>query len=387
MSVFAIVSALYPPHVGGVERYSYNLAKKLKERGHRVIVITSGEGNVENVDEKMKIYRLPSWQMLNGRLPIIKRTSVFCEMEKQLKKEQIDAFVINTRFYPLSLWAARFAMKVRKPAIVVEHGSSHLTFNNRLLDVFVHIYEHGITCLMKRFNLKYYGVSSDSCKWVEHFGIHASGTLYNAMDIEEIHDLEKKVPGNFRSELGLSENDFVVAYIGRVVGAKGILELNEAMGKLYQEHPEAKLVIAGDGSLMETLRVQKSQNTLLLGKISYDKVIALLKNADIFCLPSESEGFPTSVLEAAACKCFVITTTAGGSKELIIGKDYGIILENNSPESIYHAVTEVMENQEYRVKAAEKCYERLNNNFTWNIIAKKVEKIFNNGGSMSENKK
>ena len=56
MSVFAIVSALYPPHVGGVERYSYNLAKKLEERGHKIIVIASGIGEVEVVSEKMKIY-------------------------------------------------------------------------------------------------------------------------------------------------------------------------------------------------------------------------------------------------------------------------------------------------------------------------------------------
>ena len=99
MSVFAIVSALYPPHVRGVERYSYNLAKKLKERGHRVIVITSGEGNVENVDEKMKIYRLPSWQMLDGCLPIIKKTSlfsrystnfIFSHLRKRTKKRTIE---------------------------------------------------------------------------------------------------------------------------------------------------------------------------------------------------------------------------------------------------------------------------------------------------------
>ena len=102
MSVFAIVSALYPPHVGGVERYSYNLAKKLEERGHKIIVITSGIGEVEVVSEKMKIYRMPSWHLLNGRLPVSKRTKGFVKLENDLKEERIEAFIINTRFYPLS---------------------------------------------------------------------------------------------------------------------------------------------------------------------------------------------------------------------------------------------------------------------------------------------
>lgn len=382
MSVFAIVSALYPPHVGGVERYSYNLAKKLEERGHKIIVITSGIGEVEVVSEKMKIYRMPSWHLLNGRLPVSKRTKGFVKLENDLKEERIEAFIINTRFYPLSLWAARFSKKIDAQAVLVEHGSSHLTFNNHFLDVFVQIYEHGITWLIKHYRIKYYGVSMDACKWLDHFGIRAEGTLYNAMDMDEIHELEKKVPENFREELGLEKSDFVVTYIGRVIGAKGILELNEAVGKLCQHYPETKLVIAGEGSLMETLKAQKSVNTLLLGKISYNKVIALLKNADVFCLASESEGFPTSVLEAVACKCFVVTTRAGGSKELITGKEYGIILKDNSPESIYQALEILIKDREYRIKAAENCYERLNEKFTWNRIAQKVERIL-----CTENKK
>ena len=44
---YAIVSSMYPPHVGGVERYSYNLAKKLASNGNRVIVITSGEDKLK----------------------------------------------------------------------------------------------------------------------------------------------------------------------------------------------------------------------------------------------------------------------------------------------------------------------------------------------------
>ena len=118
MKTYAIVASLFPPHVGGVERYSYNLAKKLTEHGNRVIVITSGAGKVKE-EGGIKVYYLPSFLLLNGRLPIIKPGSKFKGLENILKTENIDYFIINTRFYSLSLWAAKFAYAEKKSAILI----------------------------------------------------------------------------------------------------------------------------------------------------------------------------------------------------------------------------------------------------------------------------
>ena len=62
MKTYAIVASLFPPHVGGVERYSYNLAKKLTEHGNRVIVITSGAGEVKE-EGGIKVYYLPIYKL------------------------------------------------------------------------------------------------------------------------------------------------------------------------------------------------------------------------------------------------------------------------------------------------------------------------------------
>lgn len=377
MKTFAIVASLYPPHVGGVERYSYNLAKKLADHGNRVIVITSGDGEIKEEND-IKIYYMPSFMFIDGRLPILKYGRKTSQLTSVLKRENIDYFVINTRFYALSLFAARLACKMKKKAILIEHGSSHLTFNNSFLDFFVHIYEHSITYFVRRYPLKYYGVSQEACKWLNHFRIQSVDTLYNAMDLHEIDSLLGKTEIDYRKQLNLSADDFLVVYIGRLIGGKGILELNTAVGKLLKENPKVHLVIAGDGPLFSEIESQKTDNTHMLGRITYDKVIALLNAADVFCLPSESEGFPTSVLEAVACKCFVITTKAGGSKELITGREYGIILDDNKPETIYKALNSIIDDKEYRIQAEQKCYERLKENFTWDVVSKKVETIFEN---------
>ena len=372
MKTYAIVASLFPPHVGGVERYSYNLAKKLTEHGNRVIVITSGAGEVKE-EGGIKVYYLPSFLLLNGRLPIIKPGSKFRGLENILKTENVDYFIINTRFYSLSLWAAKFAYAEKKSAILIEHGSSHLTFNNKYLDIFVRFYEHAMTMLIKKYPMRYFGVSKDACEWIKHFNIQAEGTLYNAMNLDEI-DLMNKF--DYRKKLGLTENDFIITYVGRIVGGKGLLELTSAVNEIRKEYSNVYLVVAGDGPYMKELVKHKTPYITLLGRIPYSDVISLLSSVDTFCLPSETEGFPTSVLEAVACKCYVITTTAGGSKELITNSQLGTIMKDNSSKSIEEALRAIIDHKESRIEASEKCYVRLKEKFTWDAVAAKVEDIF-----------
>ena len=94
-----------------------------------------------------------------------------------------------------------------------------------------------------------------------------------------------------------------------------------------------------------------------------------------FCLPSDSEGFPTSVLEAVACKCFVITTYQGGAKELLVDEQYGIIMRDNTVESIQKNLEKVIEDDAYRTQAECKSYDRLVKYFTWDATAEKVMQI------------
>ena len=372
MKTYAIVASLFPPHVGGVERYSYNLAKKLTDHGNRVIVITSGAGKVKE-EGGIKVYYLPSFLLLNGRLPIIKPGSKFKGLENILKTENIDYFIINTRFYSLSLWAAKFAYAEKKSAILIEHGSSHLTFNNKYLDIFVRFYEHAMTMLIKKYPMRYFGVSKDACEWIKHFNIQAEGPLYNAMNLDEIELMNKF---DYRKKLGLTENDFIITYVGRIVGGKGLLELTSAVNEIRKEYSNVYLVVAGDGPYMKELVKHKTPYITLLGRIPYSDVISLLSSVDTFCLPSETEGFPTSVLEAVACKCYVITTTAGGSKELITNSQLGTIMKDNSSKSIEEALRAIIDHKESRIEASEKCYVRLKEKFTWDAVAAKVEDIF-----------
>ena len=80
-------------------------------------------------------------------------------------------------------------------------------------------------------------------------------------------------------------------------------------------------------------------------------MIALLRETDIFCLPSDSEGMPTSVLEAAACGNYVVTTKRGGAKELLINEEYGMVLDDNRLETVQRALERAVEAPERERRA------------------------------------
>ena len=374
---YYIFSALYFPSTYGVERYTYNIAKKLIERGNKVTVITSNVFNLQDyqISEDISIYRLPCFNLLKGRFPVLKLNKKCLTLIKELKKNKADFVIVNTRFYPHSLFGVQFAKKMKSRCILIEHGTSHVSVNNKIMDSIGEVYEHFITFLIKQKCGEFYGVSEACNQWLKHFSIKAKSTIYNSIDIENINNIIKDSKSNIRNDYNLTKNDIIITYTGRLVREKGILNLIEAVNEINKKYSNVYLFIAGEGNLIDEIKKVKTKNIFVLGKISFEKVIELLKQSDIFCLPSDSEGFPTSVLEAAACKSFVITTKNGGAKELIINDDYGIIMQSNSTNEIYDSIIKAIENREWAESAVEKTYNRLIQNFTWDKAADKIVQI------------
>ena len=150
----------------------------------------------------------------------------------------------------------------------------------------------------------------------------------------------------------------------------------EAVNLLKKRDIRVKLLVAGSGGLYEELAQRNDPDVILLGLLDFDHVVALLKETDIFCLPTDyPEGFPTSVLEAAACSCYVITTTKGGSRELIPDGSYGAILESNTAEEIADAIQQAVLDEAYRESAAQKALTRMNASFTWDKTSEEVIRI------------
>jgi len=368
MKRYVIFCSHYLPHLGGVERYTYNLASMLTNHGHEVIIITSLLDGLpeQEICDSISIFRVSSILLLKGRFPVLWPSKAWRNVKKLLKRKEIDLYIIQTRFYPLSLVGVRLAEKSGIPSLIIEHGTAHFSIDNYLLDKFGHLYEHWITSRVKHWCKHFYGVSAACNDWLTHYKIHADGILYNAVNLVEIKQYMEKPVIDYKAALHLPSNAFVITYTGRLLVAKGIRKLMESVERLNTEYGNLFLIIAGTGDLYNEVVQRSGYNIRVLGQIDFHEIIALLKQTDIFCLPTDyPEGMPTSIIEASACECFIITTTAGGSKELITDDSYGIILHENTVENICESIRRVMSDPNYRKKAVDLTHQRLLSDFTW----------------------
>ena len=123
-------SAQYLPTVGGVERYTWNLARCTVAAGHRAIVVTSALPNLpehETDGDGIEIYRLPVCPVMNGRFPVIKPGARFHALTAQIWAQKLDFCVVQTRMYTQSVWAAR-AAKRRGVNVTCETAPHYLAF-------------------------------------------------------------------------------------------------------------------------------------------------------------------------------------------------------------------------------------------------------------------
>ncbi|HEL2057433.1 TPA: glycosyltransferase family 4 protein [Streptococcus suis] len=369
----AFFSGYYLPFLGGIERYTDKLTEELTRLGYRIIMVTSKHdeslADKEEMPDGRVIYRLPVKNLFKQRYPILDINDAYRQLMAALSEEEIDYVICNTRFHLTTLTGLRFAKKKGIPSLVIDHGSSHFTVNNRFLDFFGAIYEHVLTAYVKRLTKHFYAVSERSAQWLTHFGIKAEGVIYNSVPANLVLDFSTS------RLLDKSEDEIFVTYAGRLLKEKGIEVLLEAF-ELNQFPDTVKLNIAGDGPLFDELRAQYGSDRIrFLGKCDFKGTMSLMAQTDIFVYPSMyPEGLPTSILEAGLLNSAIIATDRGGTIEVINCDDLGVIIEENV-QSLAHALKDLVADETKRLALQVNIHKRILENFTWTQTAKHVENI------------
>lgn len=370
MKTVAIFTGYYLPHVGGVERYTYHIAKELNKQGYRVLVITSRyDKDLPQIEqmEEITIYRLPTYCLFVNRHPILKFNHEQKELFKKLENENIDFTILQTRFWLTTVAGGRFAKKNKIPRILIEHGTTHFTVHNPILDFFGRIYEHILTNYVKILVKEYYGVSNQCVNWLKHFKINARGVLYNSIDIKQY----EKYNTNTYS-LSEKEDIIKILFVGRMIKDKGIIELVEAYKELKKKY-KIQLTLAGKGPLFEKIK-KENADIIFTGSLDHEDVMKLYTNANIFINPSYSEGLPTTVLEAGLMKCAVVATDVGGTSEIIEdGKD-GLLCK---PEvlDIVQKLEILIKDKNLREQLSENLHNKINKQFSWENTTKQLLEI------------
>jgi glycosyltransferase involved in cell wall biosynthesis len=124
---------------------------------------------------------------------------------------------------------------------------------------------------------------------------------------------------------------------------KGTELMIQALPIIVKDFPHATFDVVGDGGALAELKqlaaaLGISDRVAFHGKVGHNRVIRLLREADLFCFPTSSEGFPKVVLEALACGLPVVTTKVSVLPLLIEG-GCGVVLEERTPSAIARAVS------------------------------------------------
>ena len=375
-SYICIFSALFEPHVGGVEAYTKGLATALTKKGNKVIVVTMNteSASSEDVIDSIKILRLPCYNLLKGRYPFPKMNADYRKAWKTLESLNIERVIINTRFYPLSIEAARFASNAGVRPIVIEHGSAYLTLGNHVIDPFIHRVENILINRIKKYDPCFYGVSKKASEWLSQFEITAEGEIHNAID--HVQFRSKSSGRNFREEFEIGSDSVLISFAGRLVPEKGVLELIEA-ARLLEENPavcggKLTIAIAGTGPLFSKSEKIKPDNTILLGGLSREDLASLMLQSDACCLPSRSEGFSTVLLEAAACGTPPIATDVGGMQEIAPNNQFGILISSMRPMDIANGIQAACCSEIGLKQMGKNVKTRVENKFTWSETAKEA---------------
>jgi len=355
--------------MGGVERFTDSLAAELAAEGHSVIVVTNnshGLSNREVLDNGVEVIRFPCKSLIDGRYPVPIKDACYRSLMAELESRHVDGVLVNTRFYLHSLIGVQFAKRMGLRAVVLDHGSAYLTLGSRPLDWVIERYEDGITAWLKRRAVDFYGISKKSVEWLGHFGIEAKGVISNAIDAEAYR--AQSSGKRFRKELGIAQSALFVAFVGRLVLEKGVRQLLEAMGELQSE--DIHLVIAGEGPLSAEIEICGLSNVHMLGRLDGADVAALLMDSDILCLPTRSEGFSTTLLEASACGVPCIVPDVGGAQELISDRENGFILKEVTAHELSNVLLESYEKMTELRKMGALSLSAVEASFSWSRTAK-----------------
>jgi glycosyltransferase involved in cell wall biosynthesis len=146
-----------------------------------------------------------------------------------------------------------------------------------------------------------------------------------------------------------------IVTVAAVTAEKGLLHAIAAAGQLIRDGRNVRWVIIGDGPLragFQSTVANPSWRGRVLFPGHHPDPVRLLGGADLFVLPSLSEGLGTSVLDAMALDVPVVTSDAGGLPELV-GTDAGLVVPAGDSEALAAAVRRMLDDPDLRRRSVE----------------------------------
>ncbi|NHN30199.1 glycosyltransferase [Paenibacillus agricola] len=191
----------------------------------------------------------------------------------------------------------------------------------------------------------------------------------------------------FYTERAPKINANVIISVGRLHKKKGFHYLIRAFKKVHNQYPSSRLIIVGEGKqrrelkrLISSLKLKK--HVRLRGLVAHSQMAALLRKADIFCLPSvttiegNQEGIPNAIKEAMATGLPIVSTRHGGIPELVTNGQQGLLVRERDVKGLARKLKQLVGNPSLRKKMGRKGSSKIVRNFNSAKQVRKLESIY-----------
>lgn len=194
-------------------------------------------------------------------------------------------------------------------------------------------------------------------------------------------DLKFFVPDPLRSR----SLDPIVLFVGRLVEKKGCAHLVRAMASVQEHHATAKLLIVGDGPLLDPLREQARaslRNCIFLGTQPPSVVRDLMYRASVLAAPSvvaasgDTEGLPINLCEAQAVGLPIAAFRGPGVSEAVVEGETALLAAPGDERSLGEAIATLLENSELAARLAAAGRERAETCFSLERQTARLEDLY-----------
>lgn len=350
-----LVTGIYPPDIGGPASYVKALAEKMSVSVLvTVVTYSSVRRHLADQETKFKVIRI--WK----RIPWLLRHWFYAWRILWEAHRHDLIFVSSTINGGLpSLIAGRLFKKKVFVKIVGDYSWQTAVEKGRtilLIDDWQKAPKFGwsgwlwyLQSLVVRKADRVVVPSHYLAKLAEGWGVSSKkiAVIYNGADFKTV----KLTKEQARQKIGIAGN--ILLYWGRLAPWKGLRMLIKIMPKLLAINQFFRLVIVGSGSEEKNLRtmienMKLEKKVYLVGQKSQTELADYLAAAEMFILNTAYEGFSHDILEAMLAGLPVITTPAGGNKEIIHQGENGFMVKYNDEFNMIEAIKTIWSTPELR---------------------------------------
>lgn len=180
-----------------------------------------------------------------------------------------------------------------------------------------------------------------------------------------------------------------ILYAGALIARKGYADLIHAFAKISKQHPNWKLVFAGNGEIDKAKQLAQDCNiekkVIFLGWINGKEKDKAFKEASVFCLPSYAEGFPMAVLDAWSYGLPVVSTPVGGLTDISINKQNILLFPPGDINKLSERLNRLISDESLRNNISTASKELSNHYFHEKVINQQLGELYKNIIECNEN--